>query len=182
VISPGTRPAEQLVCEPGLSDGELDAVEGRFRFVFPPDLRALLAAALPVSPGFPNWRSAEDDDLEAALDWPAEGICFDVERNGFWDRDWGVRPLDSDQACDIARERVADAPTLVPVYARRYISEHPAEAGNPVLAIDQTDITYCGRDLSDYLEREFRPRRDRGPIVTARAVPFWSALVSSSNA
>lgn len=46
--------------EAGLSDAEVTGVEERFDFVFPPDLRAFLQHALPVSHGFPNWRSSED--------------------------------------------------------------------------------------------------------------------------
>jgi hypothetical protein len=178
VVQPGDRPTDPIALEPGLSDEEFDDVESRFKFVFPPDLRALLAAALPVSPRFPDWRSALDEDLETALDWPTEGICFDVERNGFWLEAWGVRPLDSDEAGAIARERIAEAPTLIPIYGHRYIPDQPARIGNPVLSVSQSDIIYSGRDLPDYLEREFRPSRDRAPIAGARHVPFWSELIS----
>jgi hypothetical protein len=89
VVQAGARPTERIAFEPGLSDDELDDVESRFKFAFPPDLRVLLSAALPVSAGFPDWRSAADEDLEDALDWPAEGICFDIDRNGFLARGVG---------------------------------------------------------------------------------------------
>jgi hypothetical protein len=178
MVQPGDRPTDRIALEPGLSDEEFDDVKSSFKFVFPPDLRALLAAALPVSPRFPDWRSALDEDLETALDWPAEGICFDVERNGFWLEAWGVRPLDSDEAGAIARERIAEAPTLIPIYGHRYIPDQPAGAGNPVLSVYQSDISYYGRDLPAYLDREFRPSRGRAPIADARHVPFWSDLIS----
>ena len=42
----------------GLSDAEFARAEAKFGFVFPPDLRAVLSAGLPVGPGFPDWRAS----------------------------------------------------------------------------------------------------------------------------
>ena len=164
--------------EPGLSKHELERIENRFKFVFPSDLRSLLSAALPVSAGFPHWRSAPEEDLEDALDWPAEGICFDIQRNGFWLDAWGRRPLDLDEACSVAREHIAEAPTLIPIYGHRYLPDEPTEAGNPVFSVHQSDVIYYGLDLPDYLDREFGAPGNNGPIVGVRPVQFWSDLVS----
>src|SRR5829696_9043834 len=43
--------------DPNLTDPEVIAVEGRFGFQFPPDLREFLQTALPRGPQFPDWRS-----------------------------------------------------------------------------------------------------------------------------
>jgi hypothetical protein len=47
-----------------------------------------------------------------------------------------------------------------------------------VFSVYQSDIIYYGRDLTDYLNREFRSPMDRSPIVGVRPVRFWSDLVS----
>lgn len=80
-----------VVFEPGLSNSEISFIEEAFGFTFPPDLRAFLQAELPVDVEsasgrnpFPNWRGADRADLQARLDWPFEGIAFDVENNAFW--------------------------------------------------------------------------------------------------
>ena len=177
VIEPGARPAERVAFEPGLSEEELTRIESRFRFTFPPDLRAMLSAALPVSPGFPNWRSEEPEELDRILDWPADGICFDITNSDFWFDGWGKRPLDTDEACELAREHIADAPLLVPIYGHRYIPDQPALAGNPVFSVYQTEIICYGRDLPDFLEREFRATGPNEPIADARDIPFWSKLL-----
>jgi hypothetical protein len=177
VVDADARRSERIAFEPGLSDDEFDGIESRFKLEFPPDLRVLLGAALPISVGFPDWRSAPEDDLEDALDWPAEGICFDIERNGFWLDAWGHRPLDLDEACIIARERIAEAPTLIPIYAHRYLPDKPTEPGNPVFSVYQSDIIYYGHDLLDFLDREFRTPADKPPIAGVRPVRFWSDLV-----
>jgi len=137
----------------------------------------MLSAALPISEGFPKWRSAEEEELEIALDWPMEGICFDIAHSAFWLGEWGARPLDVDEACMLARELIADAPTLIPIYRHRYIPDEPARDGNPVFSVYQSDIIYCGCDLGDYLDREFRRPSDHSPVVDVH-VPFWSDLVS----
>jgi hypothetical protein len=143
----------------------------------PPDLRALLSLALPISAGFPNWRSDPPDELQRRLDRPADGICFDIEHNGFWYDRWGPRPSDLAEACALARRQVSAAPKLVPVYSHRFIVAEPARAGNPVLSVVQADILYYGDDLEDYLAHEFEGRRVRRPPTSAGSVPFWDDIV-----
>jgi hypothetical protein len=168
----------RIALEPGLSDEEVERVQQRFRFRFPPDLRALLCTALPVSSRFPNWRSALDDDLDTLLDWPADGICFDIQHGNFWLEAWGPRPFDTDEACTVAREHIAHAPTLIPIFGHRYIPDEPAEAGNPVFSIHQSDIIHYGRDLPDYINRELRPRVGaHAPVSGARPIRFWTDLL-----
>jgi hypothetical protein len=177
VVEPGARPTERVAFEDGLSEEELVRIERRFRFTFPPDLRAMLSVALPVSPGFPDWRSEEPEELERTLDWPADGVCFDITNSDFWFDGWGERPFDTDEACQLARERIADAPMLIPVYRHHYIPDQPALEGNPVFSVYQTDVIYYGRNLPDYLEREFRATRSNEPIADARYIPLWSELL-----
>ena len=162
--------------EPGLSPTEFEAIEHAFRF--PDDLRALLSAFLPRGYGFPNWRRRMEADLRDRLDWPADGIAFDIERNGFWMSDWGTKPSDVSEAVAIARQHIAAAPKLIPIYAHRYIPSEPSLAGNPVYSVYQTDIIFYGVDLQDYFENEFGSR-GRGRLAShpTRTIRFWSQFV-----
>jgi hypothetical protein len=163
----------------GLTDAEVRATEDRFGFRFPPDLRSLLQAALPVSDGFPDWRHEEEGALRARLEWPLEGIWLDIEHNGFWMAEWGTRPDDLTGAKEIARRAVAAAPVLIPVYGHRYLPAEPAEAGNPVFSVVQTDIIIYGSDLGDCFRAEFRRiRLPDWPHAEPRRIRFWSELVS----
>jgi hypothetical protein len=45
---------DRLEFDPGLTDAEVIAVERRFGFKFPPDLREFLQTALPRGPEFPG--------------------------------------------------------------------------------------------------------------------------------
>ncbi len=105
-----------IIFEDGLSDAEIEAVENKFSFVFPPDLKMFLQMALPVSlppnPArthknpFPNWRFEDENQIRDRLNWPYEGMCFDIKNNNFWMDDWGVRPASDEEACAIAHEKV----------------------------------------------------------------------------
>jgi hypothetical protein len=52
----------------GLSDAEILAIEARFGFRFPPDLRAFLQTELPQGERFPDWRSGNEADLREWLE------------------------------------------------------------------------------------------------------------------
>lgn len=169
--------SQDIGVDPGLSDDELAAIEERFGLRFPPDLRALLADGLPVGARFPDWRRDAEDELRSLLDAPVDGVLFDVERNGAWLLSWGERPADAAHALAIARERLADAPPLIPVYSHRYLPSEPERAGNPVLSVHQSDIIVYGDDLASYLAKEFGvPSPDAAP-GSARHIRVWSDLV-----
>src|SRR5262245_44773204 len=118
--------------DPGLCDAEIDAIQNRFHFTFPPDFRAVLQYVLPIGEQWPDWRNGSDHDIQTKFDWPLEGVQFDVENAGFWLDEWGPKPPDSSGRLDILRRLINSAPTLIPVYSHRFISADPLAAGNPV--------------------------------------------------
>lgn len=173
----------------GLSDTELQAVEARFGFVFPPDLRACLAAQMPIGLRFPNWRDGHlrhevwggevvSTPIEEWTDWVREGILFDVHQNGFWFDDFGPKPTESANQNHAVEAHLLRAPRLIPVMGHRFLPATPCEPGNPVFSVVQTDVIYYGEDLAGYLRIEFfsRPHKDihNSPV---RPIPFWSDIV-----
>jgi hypothetical protein len=167
---------------PGLSDAELDRAEQRYGFEFADDHRAFLRVCLPLGGGrWPDWRNGDPADLRDKLGWPVEGVLFDVEHNAFWHRTWGERPASPAAAVEVARERLAAVPTMVPVYSHRYLPAGRGSSGHPVLSMYQTDIIYYGIDLVDYVYQEFSAgpgiRRDDPRWEPRATVPFWRDLV-----
>lgn len=163
--------------QPGLSESEIDRVEQTFDFEFADDHRAFLSVGLPVGgPGWPDWRDGDPSDLRGKLDWPVDGVLFDVEHNEFWGAGWGPRPATLEAALAAAREHLATVPVMVPVYGHRYLPAGRGGSGHPVLSMYQTDIIVYGTDLLDYLHREFgtEPAAGHGCQVT---VPFWRDIV-----
>lgn len=165
---------------PGLSEDELAAIESDFGFRFPDDLRELLASFLPLGDDLPDWRSRNQHLLEW-LDFPAEGVAFDVEENDFWCGAWGERPEDPDDAVEEARRQVALAPILIPVYGHAFLPARPSSAGNPVFSVVQTEVSLAGSDLGWFLYEELSaPRPDWSP-KQPRTIDFWSDLLAPKH-
>jgi hypothetical protein len=144
-----------ITFEEGLRDTEVNKVEKTLGASIPPDLRAFLQHALPVSNGFPNWRKLDSDDLQKQLRWPMEGVLFDVAHNGVWFPEWGSKPVAPAEIKAVVEANVRQAPTLIPIYKHRYMPAEPNESGNPVLSVWQLDIICYGNDLPSYFAAEF---------------------------
>jgi hypothetical protein len=163
---------------PGLSQAELSVAEERVGCQFPPDLRSFLRTALPSGTGWPDWRVPASPEIADRLGWPAAGFEFDIRNNVFWWPAWGPQPGDLDQAVAVMRERVREAPQLIPICQHVYLPAEPAVAGNPAFSVYQADIIYGGRNLGEYLRRvrsgeEWElPRCDE-----VRRIRFWSEVV-----
>lgn len=162
----------------GLTEQEMARVELRFGFRFSEDHAALLRAVLPIgAKAWPNWREDDEDALRQRIEWPADGIVFDVHNNAFWPRSWGPRPADPMEAETQARAGVAAWPQLVPLYSHRYLPAAPAPSGAPVFSVYQTDVIYYGSDLVDYLKREFHlDPEPRDHMVIRHTLYPWSDL------
>jgi hypothetical protein len=191
----GERAARRLAqigrCEigPGLTDTELARIEREYELEFADDHRAFLSAGLPFSvprengqtwrQPWPDWRDGDPGDLRRQLDWPIEGVLFDVESNAFWPLAWGPRPADSGKALNLARWHLAGAPKMIPVYGHRYLPAGHGTYGHPVLSIYQTDIIVYGTDLARYIDSEFS---GSGAVISPGwtpppMVPFWSEFL-----
>jgi hypothetical protein len=169
-----------LVVEAGLTDHERKVVEGRYGFRFPPDLAEFLATGLPLGDDFPDWRRPTAA-IQEQLDWPLEGILFDIEHSSFWLPEWGARPAELERAKAIATERVGGAPRLIPISGHRYLVSEPCEAGNPVLSVHQTDIIWYGSDLASYFEAEYGAGYSSIDFEAIRSVRFWSRMVEANG-
>ncbi|WP_198048830.1 hypothetical protein [Nocardiopsis dassonvillei] len=64
---------------------------------------------------------------------------------------------------------------LVPIYGHRFVPAGRGAWGHPVLSVVGGLDTICyGRDLADYVDREFGVLADEGaPWEQQVSVPFW---------
>lgn len=161
-----------------LNESELSSIENEFGFIFPPDLRNLLQMPFPKGGSFINWHSRSS--IRKAMEWPWEGIAFDIENNNFWHKSWGEKPTALSEQLDVAKSFYDQYPKLIPIYSHRYMPATPVEAGNPVFSVYQTDIIYYGYDLASYLEVEFGFRKYDSLFSaehTFKYIDFWSDMV-----
>lgn len=172
-----SRRAEGRIWAEGYTQHDLDVAQETFGLTFPPDLIALFLERRPIR-GW-DWRS-DGEKIRQMLEWPFEGLLFDVEHNNFWRSEWGARPVSAKKRAKVLRNIVDQAPRLVPLVSHRYIPSEPNESGNPIFSIHQSDIIYYGANLADYFEREFG--NARGSVVgPVKRIRFWSELVDGNR-
>lgn len=152
--------SKNIQFESGLTEIEVRQIENKYGFHFPPDLKMLLQTKLPVTEGFLNWRDGlinNDVSLRilTRIEWPLDGMLFDLKNDQFWSDDWGEKPSTYSEKVEIAKKHYATYPKLIPLYNHRYIPSAPLESGNPVFSVYQTDIVYYGFDLASYFSKEF---------------------------
>lgn len=168
------------VClDPGLPDEEVSRVQDRLAFAFGPEHRAFIQSALPVGPSWPNWRHDSDGDLRGRLDWPVDGVLFDVQNSGFWPTSLGDQRDGTEDREREARGHLARVPKLVPVFSHRYLTSEPQFEPSPVFSVHQTDVIVYGDNLLDYVAHEFRALPLHPSDRTQ--VPFWSDLAEGSE-
>ncbi|MBF4696057.1 SMI1/KNR4 family protein [Fusibacter ferrireducens] len=165
----------------GLSTKEIQNIECLYNIKFPTDLKLFLSTNLPVSKGFINWRDMSSENVQSIksrLNWPLEGMNFDIKNNYFWYEGWGEKPESVDEAIAICEKNYRFVPQMIPIYSHRYIPSDPFEVGNPIFSIYQTDIIYYGNNLASYFEVEFN-NKDQQFIDFNRIkkIKFWSEIM-----
>ncbi|KAJ6989612.1 hypothetical protein NC653_018172 [Populus alba x Populus x berolinensis] len=115
--------------QPGLTESEFARSEAEFGFAFPPDLRAVLSAGLPVG----------QDSLTGALLVPASTYAPPLTSQSLlfasklpetlFGRNLGVRGhSDPEKALRVARNSLKRAPLLIPIFNHCYIPCQPSLA------------------------------------------------------
>lgn len=164
----------------GLSDYEIEEIEARYKFRFPPDLKEFLQFALPVGEKWVDWRTNNEEEIKSRFDWSYEGICFDIEHNNFWLEEWGIQPTNLADAFEVAKTEIAKAPKLIPIFSHRFIPDRPNKSGNPIFSVYQTDIIIYGINLPIYLQNEFSyyfEEKQNAENIEERKIEFWSKFV-----
>ncbi|KAL0424608.1 UNVERIFIED_CONTAM: hypothetical protein Sradi_0995600 [Sesamum radiatum] len=119
--------------QPGISESEFALAEAEFGFAFPPDLKAVLSAGLPLGAGFPDWRSSGSARLQlrASIDLPIASISFHIARNALWSKSWGPRPSDPEKALKIARNALKRGSSVDTHFQPLLYSLQPLSCGKP---------------------------------------------------
>ncbi|WP_392551923.1 hypothetical protein RHO14_10660 [Orbus wheelerorum] len=163
----------------GMTETQIKQAQHQYQIEFPLELKSLLMAVLPVSAPFYDWIDSSQTNktyIKNALNWPLEGMLFDVEHNGFWlSKQWGTEPKAMIERLTIAEKNIKQMPKLVPIYSHRYLANTNSDQLSPVLSIYQTDIIYYGKNLWDYFAVEFnvKPYKDID-LSSIFIIPFWS--------
>lgn len=169
----------------GLSDTQVKQAEALYDIVFPPDVRQLIQAMKPEKGSmmsFPDWGDFSQENIDAIqkqLNWPIEGVLFDVEHNSFWLNAWGSKPATLQEQLLVASRQLQSVPKLIPITGHRYIPSTPNECGHPVYSVYQTDIIFYGENLWDYFEIEFKKKPySQLDFSAIKPIPFWNDMAT----
>jgi hypothetical protein len=176
---------QPCVVEPGLSDDEVRLAEAQHGIRFPTLWKAVLQRVHPVAvpepprrpdgvldwTRWPDWRMRDREMTRFLLETPADGVLFDVERNGFWWHDWGPRPTAMTERLAAAGRRLAELPQLVPVCGHWFIGQAD---DSPVFSIVQTDLWVPAVSIACLATGE--GEGDGHLPYPIGDVPFWSRL------
>lgn len=179
--------------EEGLSDEEFKKIEICYSIKFPISLRTLYKSFLPSGSLFYNWGDFSEDNvkmIKSKLNWPLEGILFDVVENGFWKKCFGPKTNNIEKNQDIAFNYIKNSsneivPKLIPIYSHRYVPCYPDIMNMSVISVYQTDIIYYGYDLEDYFENEFgaidkcKEQADINYKKEPVKIPFWTEIIEN---
>jgi hypothetical protein len=185
------RTQPDFLLEDGLSERELDRAEHRFSIRFPPTWREVLTVVHPVArpkpprdqdgvrrwTACPDWRRRDETGTRDLIDAPVDGLLFDVEQNGFWWADWGIRPAHTPAARALAAARLVTVPRLVPLWGHQYVA---ADDASPVFSIVQADLYIPALTIGDVTTGR---NQDAVPVEEwpIGRVPFWSDLHAYSQ-
>jgi len=182
-----------ITIEEGLSDEEFEKIENFYSIKFPISLRTLFKSFLPIGSGFYNWRDFSEENvtyIKNKLNWPLEGMLFDVVHNGFWKKCFGPKTNDINENQDIVINYIKNSsneivPKLIPICGHRYVPCYPDVMNMPVISVYQTDIIYYGFDLEDYFENEFgaidkcKNQADINYKKEEVNIPFWTEIIEN---
>lgn len=168
-----------VIFDKGLSHDEIFKIEECYKIEFPKSLKEFLMENLPISRGFYNWRDNTRDNIHFIKETIYRPIkeMNEYAEEVYWCDEWGEEPEHKSNIGENVRERLKNAPKLIPVYAHRYMPM-VAKDNPPVVSISGSDIIYYGKDLKDYFNIEFGGKK-QGDIDFCKIepIPFWSDII-----
>jgi len=114
--------------------------------------------------------------------WVYRGVAAEVDA-GFWPQAWGAKPASGPERVAQLDDFWAIWPKLLPLTGHRALPVSPAQAGNPVFSLMQTDIIYYGFSLVDWFQLDHSDRSSSHAKFHAskpsRHIPGWSDFAES---
>ena len=169
----------KIIVEEGLDDKEIEEIQLLYGIRFPKSYLNFLQEGVPTSEGFFNWRDKSPDNVNYIRE--AIAIPFrDLSANAgdvYWNDMWGEEPDTTEKIADYIRNKLTDAPKLIPIYSHRYmpmdVSDNP-----PILSVYGADVIYYGEDLEDYFQIQFGSKKqEKIDFSKIQNVPFWTELI-----
>ena len=171
----------KVIFQSGLSIDEVKKIENTYHISLPTSVKSLFMAALPITQGFYRWRDFSTENvayIQSIINFPYEDVyehATDVE----WFDGWGNEPHSQEEYIKTVRQRLKNAPKLIPIFSHRYVPSLLNSDDPPVISFHSADdLIYYGSNLLEYFAIEFG-QQSLSSIDFARIVPipFWSEIM-----
>ena len=161
----------------GMTQNEIIKAEEFYGIEFPKDMKEMLMSFVPISNNFYNWNDYSEENvsiIKNMLEWPYEGIIFDIKNDDFWLEEFGECPEKIEDRINKFKKYQPNIPKLIPIFSHRYVVSGK-DAGYPIMSVYQTDIIYYGSNLLEYFKHEFNHTYN---ITSVKEIPFWSKIIN----
>mgnify|MGYP001477342342 FL=1 len=114
--------------------------------------------------------------IKMVMNRPIEDVCEFADEI-YWCDDWGEEPENEVDICRAVRNKLKNAPILLPIYGHRYMPVISVD-NPPVISVHGIDIIYYGKDLEDYFEVEFGGKKQEAICFeNVQPISFWSDII-----
>ncbi|CAE7394646.1 unnamed protein product [Symbiodinium natans] len=173
--------ADKVSLTEGLSDDEVDILEKKYGFRFPPEFLEFLQAGVLVGGGWHDWHTLASRELEGEKDtvaWIIKCHCTPEEDDYYYLKDW-CPP--EEKSMEKAVEYATKVYPVIPMRIHRCICTVPHTTGLPVLSMHQmSDNIQYGNNFWDWVARDTHLPEGTVPeewkakkSIPLEEVPFW---------
>lgn len=158
----------------GMSDTQIDQAEEKYSIKFTHEHKEFLKVLHAVDrkekhedtddngeiivneyPFFYNWLE-DNEEIIYRLQYPFEGILYNVKNHAMWLKSWGERPDKEAELTEKLTDIYRQSPRLLPLHSHRFLVSDPSLLYNPVLSIWGADTIIYGWTLKTYLINELK--------------------------
>ena len=164
----------------GMTKEDIIKAEKFYNIQFPNDMKEMLMNFVPISESFYNWNDYSEENItkiKKMMEWPFEGIIFDIQENNFWLEELGECPEKIDDRINKFRKYQTNIPKLIPLFAHRYVVSD-RNINYPIISVYQADIIYYGKNILEYFDIEFNHANYIANIAEFKEIPFWSKIIN----
>jgi len=164
----------------GLSDDEVDALEERYGWCFPPEMLEFLQAGVPIGGGWHDWHALVAPEVVDTVKEVIRNHCTPVEEEDhyYYGNDWAPA---GEKTWDKAIELATKTYPVIPIRGHRCIATGPSGTlGLPVISMHQcSDNIPYGKNFWDWLACDNGlpegtvPPEWREVSVPCEELPFW---------
>lgn len=159
---------------PGMTKDEIEEAEKIYKIKFPLEYKNFLKEFVFEECNWSDFSSKNIEHIKELINWPIEGIIFDIKNNGFWMEKLGAKSRNIEERINVFLNKINEFPKLIPIINHDYIV-CANDVQNPIISVYQSDFIISGDNLVDYLHQLIsNDNKSKSNMIN---IPFWSDII-----